>query len=65
MEFHENQASFELKLSIRAAIKSIMGIKILNLDFKTLSSPILVNQTPTQTDETEVGRKLIPKPISR
>ena len=65
MKFHENQGSFELKLIIWAALNSIRGIKIWNFDFKTLYSLIIVNQAPPQIDETEIGKKLIPKPISR
>ena len=65
MKFHENQGNFEQKFSIGAEIKSIRGIKNFNLDLKTLYSPILVNMAPSQTDGTEIGQKLILKPISR
>ena len=46
-------------------INSIIGIKICILDFKDLSSPILMNLAPPQTEGTEIERKLIPKIISR
>ena len=34
LKFLENQGNFELKLNIWAAINSMSGIKICNLDFK-------------------------------
>jgi hypothetical protein len=60
MKFLENRGSFELKLSLWNVINSINGIKICNFYFKNLYSPILASLEPSQTDETEIGRKLIP-----
>ena len=65
MKFHENGGNFVLKLNIQDDINSLIGIQFFILDLKTLSSTILMNLAPPQTDETEIGRKLILKPISR
>ena len=54
MKFHENRGNFELKINIRDVIKSIMHIRNIIFELKTLPSPILVNHAPPQTDGTEI-----------
>ena len=64
LKFHENRGKFEIKLSYLAVIKYIRGIKFLNLYLKILFSPSLISLTPSQTDGTKIGRKLVPEPTS-
>ena len=64
LKFFENRGNFELKLSFWATINSIRGIKFFNFYFKIWFSPSLTSLTPSQTDGTEIGKKLIPEPTS-
>ena len=65
LKFFENRGKFELKFSYCAAINSIRGIKFLSLYFIILFSPSLGSLTPSQTDESEIGEKLLPEPNSQ